>query len=407
MKIGLLAYHAVCNFGAILQLLSTYSYIKKRGHTPVVINWVPLSLEEQYQSASESSQIEMSLKLRKQLWCETELCRTSLEVAKAIENNNIEAVIIGSDAVLQHHPIWERIQFPTKRILTIYKPTEDRMFPNPFWGEFNQYLSKPIPWAVISGSSQNSQYQAISCSDRRAIAQKLNTVSYISTRDKWTSDMISYITNKKIVPSITPDPVFAFNHNVDEFIPTKEEVCKKFGITRRYCLMSFKHWSVSQQWITEFSSICNQHGIDTIKIPFSDMASVGKMDKEVNFPLSPLEWYALIKYSDGYIGHNMHPIVVSLHNAVPFFSFDNYGIRKMRGVFTKEESSKIYHILNLSGFKEYRASCIKMNFTPPSPDEVFLKLQNFDRIKAALFAEKYHNLYVQMMRDVFVSLNVN
>ena len=48
MKIGLLAYHSVCNFGAMLQLLSTYMFLENHGHEPVVINWVAKDLEEYY-----------------------------------------------------------------------------------------------------------------------------------------------------------------------------------------------------------------------------------------------------------------------------------------------------------------------------------------------------------------------
>ena len=40
MKIGLIAYHAAANFGASLQLLSTYSFFKNRGDEPIIINWV-------------------------------------------------------------------------------------------------------------------------------------------------------------------------------------------------------------------------------------------------------------------------------------------------------------------------------------------------------------------------------
>lgn len=42
-------------------------------------------------------------------------------------------------------------------------------------------------------------------------------------------------------------------------------------------------------------------------------------DFSITTPLPPLDWYALIKYAKGYIGENMHPIVVALHNAVPCF----------------------------------------------------------------------------------------
>lgn len=38
MKIGILTYHAACNFGAFLQLLSTVEHVRKRGLEPLVIN---------------------------------------------------------------------------------------------------------------------------------------------------------------------------------------------------------------------------------------------------------------------------------------------------------------------------------------------------------------------------------
>ena len=44
MKIGLLAYHSVCNFGAMLQLLSTYMFLKNHGHEPMFINLVAKDL---------------------------------------------------------------------------------------------------------------------------------------------------------------------------------------------------------------------------------------------------------------------------------------------------------------------------------------------------------------------------
>ena len=52
MKIGLLAYHAACNFGAFLQLLSTVEYIKKQGDDPIVINWIPKDFRKDYENSS-------------------------------------------------------------------------------------------------------------------------------------------------------------------------------------------------------------------------------------------------------------------------------------------------------------------------------------------------------------------
>lgn len=151
MKIGLLAYHAACNFGAFLQLLSTIEYVKKRGDDPIVINWIPKDFRKDYEKRSSPEVRALYAQLREIYYPMTEICETDKQVAKIIDEEGIDAVIIGSDAVLQHHPLRERIHFPCRRILYIGRPTSDRMYPNCFWGSFNKYLKYPVPVAVISG----------------------------------------------------------------------------------------------------------------------------------------------------------------------------------------------------------------------------------------------------------------
>ena len=41
MKIGILTFANVPNFGANLQALSTVEYLKSHGHDPVLIKWEP------------------------------------------------------------------------------------------------------------------------------------------------------------------------------------------------------------------------------------------------------------------------------------------------------------------------------------------------------------------------------
>ena len=81
MKIGLLAYHSACNFGATLQLLSTFCYLRNNGYDPIIINWIPKDLEEFYVRRTPEVQYNMQKELRSNLWKETELCRTSKDVA--------------------------------------------------------------------------------------------------------------------------------------------------------------------------------------------------------------------------------------------------------------------------------------------------------------------------------------
>ena len=407
MKIGLLAYHAVCNFGAMLQLLSTYMFLKNHGHEPVIINWVAKDLENYYAQNTPISQIENQLKLRLQLWKETALCRTIKDVANIISNEQIDAVIIGSDAVAQHHPLFERIVFPCRNIIAINSVTSDVLFPNPFWGIWTDYLDKPVPVALMSAASQDSKYKYISKKLRKQMKERIMAFSYVSVRDVDTQKMFSFITEGQCCPSVTPDPVFAFNQNAASLVPSKEELMKKYGLSDKYMLISFKNEkrsNVSQTWLNKFQDIAKHHGIQCVSLPFSTSLSAGELESEIALPLNPIDWYALLKYSCGYIGNNMHPIVVCIHNAVPFFSFDNYGTKHANGLFCDSSTSKIRHILKVANLLDCRIASNSLFRRTPSPEHVFNKLQTFDKAKCKNFAQGYLNKYNEMMTKILERL---
>ena len=403
MKIGLLAYHSVCNFGAMLQLLSTYMFLENHGHEPVVINWVAKDLEEYYAQNTPVSQIENQKKLRLKLWKETCLCRTIEDVANIISTEHIEAVIIGSDAVAQHHPLFERIIFPCRNIIAINPVTSDVVFPNPFWGIWTDYLDKPVPVALMSAASQDSKYKYISKKLRKQMKERIMAFCYVSVRDVDTQKMFSFITEGQSCPSVTPDPVFAFNQNAASLVPSKEELMKKYGLSGKYMLISFKNekrCNVSQTWLNKFQDIAKHHGIQCVSLPFSTSLSAGELESEIALPLNPIDWYALLKYSCGYIGNNMHPIVVCIHNTVPFFSFDNYGTKHANGLFCDSSTSKIRHILKVANLLDCRIASNSLIRRTPSPEHVFNKLQTFDKAKCTTFAQDYLSKYNEMMTAI-------
>ena len=407
MKIGLLAYHSVCNFGAMLQLLSTYMFLENHGHEPVVINWVAKDLEEYYAQNTPVSQIENQKKLRLNLWKETCLCRTIEDVANIISTEHIEAVIIGSDAVAQHHPLFERIIFPCRNIIAINPVTSDVVFPNPFWGIWTDYLDKPVPVALMSAASQDSKYKYISKKLRKQMKERIMAFCYVSVRDVDTQKMFSFITEGQCCPSVTPDPVFAFNQNAASLVPSKEELMKKYGLSGKYMLISFKNekrCNVSQTWLNKFQDIAKHHGIQCVSLPFSTSLSAGELESEIALPLNPIDWYALLKYSCGYIGNNMHPIVVCIHNTVPFFSFDNYGTKHANGLFCDSSTSKIRHILKVANLLDCRIASNSLFRRTPSPEHVFNKLQTFDKAKCKNFAQGYLNKYNEMMTKILERL---
>lgn len=403
MVIGILTYHNVCNFGANLQTLSTVEFLRRCGHDPKVINWSNPELDLQYKASVTESQFNEHKRFIELHFPLTRQARSDYEIAQIIAEENIEAIIVGSDAVAQHHPWLSRIVFPTRKIIQVVDITPDRVCPNQFWGSFLKYVDKDLPMAMMSVSSQNSAFKLMSRKEIIVMNECLSKFSYISTRDDWTAKMIKYVTGGRIIPDVTPDPVFAFNNNVG-FVPTWNEIRERFQLPEKYILLSFLNSrTVSKEWLSEFEQICEQHGIKCYALPFpSGIHFNNSIKQSIQLPLSPLDWYSLIKYSQGYVGNNMHPIVVSLHNGVPCFSFDNYGIRRLR-VIVNEKTSKIYHIMKSFNLLDNRRACSKLFERTVSPQIVFEKLQEFDREKVKEQSDLYYKNYLRMMSSILDS----
>jgi hypothetical protein len=99
----------------------------------------------------------------------------------------------------------------------------------------------------------------------------------------------------------------------------------------------------------------------------------------------------------------MHPIVVSLHNSVPFYSFDEYGLIKFgivnRWFPSKEiiyESSKTYNILQHADLLDnYHSS--KVTKKLPASHIVFDRLTQFDIKKCNQFSKNQSIKYDKAM----------
>ena len=399
MKIGILTYHAACNFGANLQALSTVSFWRNQGYTPIFINWVTNDIENRYKKTTPREQYNEHERFRERYFPMTRRCFTDEDVASVIREENIEAIVVGSDAVMRTTPFRSCIGFPTRHIVSFYKPEKDAVVPNPFWGSFYYLLEKRIPLCFMSASCQNSQYRCSNHREKRLQKELLMQYSYISTRDDWTAKQVKWLTDGEINPTITPDPVFAFNYNVIEQ-PTKQDICHRFGIEDHYCIFCFhSDRAVSRQWLCEMEHKMNARGVQCVALPFPQGIEFHHpFDKQIDLPLSPIDWYALIKHADYYIGENMHPIVISLHNNVPCFSFDHYGILKMR-FHVNERSSKIYHIMNRYGVLQNRISIIG-HYKEPSVDYVLDRLDTYDNKQVKAVSDEVLNEYLKMMGDI-------
>ena len=374
MNVGLLTYHWVSNFGANLQAISTYKYLENHGFTPIVLNWVPERLEKYYSDTVPKCQIYAHKQFNDRHFVSiTPICRDDKAIAKAIDDYKIDIVVIGSDAVFSTKPLLSRIHFGRKG-LSILKPCEDALMPNPYWASFLPYVTRPIKVVAISASAQNSPFKKACFSiEKREYERALDRFSLLTVRDIWTQRMVAYFTNNRIIPNVTPDPVFAFEQNVN---PGKRFfVSKALGISEPYVMLSVSD-SVSREWQIEVETLFLEQGFVTVGMPRTTKKFTPILKHNLSFPIDPLDWYDAIKCSNGYVGELMHPVLVSLHNSIPVYIFDTYGFKR-HGTLDKS-SSKTFQIAKRFGLlsNNYYNKLLSMN--PPTPQEVVDAIVGFD-----------------------------
>lgn len=408
MKIGILTYHCVTNFGAQLQTLSTIGYMKKHGHEPIVLNWFPQDLEDFYLTGHPRVQFDEQYQFAMKNMPVSSLCRSLEELCEEIDRLKMDAVFLGSDALFDYFPKSTRSYFDYRRF-RMYTPKliSNHDIPNPFWGSFNDGVKNKIPYCGFSISSQNAPYYKLDSQEKEELSRLLNNFTLISTRDEWTKKMVEYISGRNDV-FVTPDPVFGFNDNVDTVIE-KNELLDKYKLPNDYFLISFCGKVLSDDYVNEVIALLEQKtGIKCVSFPMPRRLRKFKTDYSIQLPLPTLDWYYLIKYSKGYIGELMHPIIVSLHNSVPFFCFDQYGITKriIPKIWHKyiKESSKIYDILQRADLLSNQ--CPYYYSKDLRPEDVVDRFLKFDKEKCERFSQEQRRRYSEGMDKVLSSLKV-
>lgn len=398
MNIGILTYHWVSNFGANLQTLSTYKRVKREGHNPIIINWVPDDLKKNYDKRVSKEQNEIHRKFGEKYYKNiTEVCKNKFDIAKAIENHRIDLIIIGSDAVFSYTPILNRIRI-CRRGLWYFKPISDFDCPNPFWGDFYNLVKHPIKMVAMSASAQNTPYKMIKLPfERNRFKKAISNFNYISVRDIWTKQMLSYIEKKDYDCPITPDPVFSFEQNVLPE-PVIDIAKKLLGIEGKYAILSVTKTVTDTSWIKQLETLFEKAGITLIGLPQTNLKHSPILKNNMPFPMDVMDWYNFIKNSTGYIGELMHPVLVSLHNSVPVFPLDLYGFKE-NGKFNTD-SSKTFQVIKRFGLLGNYYN-IKGEESLPSPEYVFNGIMNFDKEKCLKQSEIMLNEYENMMKTIF------
>lgn len=409
MKIGVLTFLHVANFGANLQATSTYYYLKNQGHTPVFINYTSYQVEitnkisqlkKKLQNRSISIQtLEHEKFIKEQIKNQTRNVHTCSQVFEVIKEEGIEAVIIGSDAVAQHWPLFSTLKLGKHRPFWIEPLQQERRFPNPFWGVG---FSDKIPTAMMSVSSQNSKYPIFTKSVLKRIAKQIDTMTYVSVRDAWTKDMMLAAQPSRSI-EVTPDPVFALNYNLGDLISSENDIRRKFELPEKYVLIGLRSQVYTYEELDKMNELLMSEGKECVAFNIDGVYAYKHPFKyEIKLPLNPLDWFGLIKYASAYIGSNMHPIVSSLTNGVPCFSIDNWGIVDFWGKKKTSKSSKVYDVLSQYGLTDYWCS-IENGKCSTTVEKIIEKLHNFPTDKVKQISIKRVNVYKNMMERIISS----
>lgn len=401
MRIGILTYHCVPNFGAQLQAVSTVGFLKKMGHEPFMLHWYPERLSEMYRHRVPEIQLECHDAFTREVFPLSALCRTEDELCAEIKRLNLDGIIAGSDALFKYTPMKVRNNFVRRLFRKVrgIVPVWDEMDENPFFGHFVPSLDKKIPLCAFSVSAQNAPYKMMSVGEMKQMQDGLASYSHITVRDEWTKQMVEFVSGKEGI-SVTPDPVFSFNSNIYIAFPSRQEILEKYNLPDNYVLLSFSKHYMNDGYISGLSVALEQHGFTPVAFPMPEGLRDFGLESRIPLPLNPLEWFALIKYSRGYIGERMHPIVVALHNCVPFYCFDEYGtynslVDRIRGRHVLS-SSKTFLILERAGL----VNCMHSYHSKggwPLPEAVVRSLENFDRERCSAFSEEMQELYTKSM----------
>ncbi len=390
MKIGILTYHFVYNFGANLQALSTFFYFKNRGYEVKVINWQPGDTINCYRQATNPEQAKEH-ELVQSLFDLTRVCVTNEEVRSILSEENFDAVIIGSDAVIQYKPILFDINNLKGRLL-------EHSFPNPFMGLVDTNKCKVI---YMSVSAQNTLFKGLLWFEKKKLREYFKNVCHLFVRDTWTQDYFRKLLADSILPPITPDPVFSFNQNCSKLLEGRfEKLLSEYPfLNDKYILLSFKKANKpkDETWVNKFDTLAKSHGYKVVTLPYPQESVTFDLSFSISLPLNPLDWYVLITNSCGYVGNNMHPIVTCIHNKVPFFIFDGYVVLNRFAKYTNT-SSKIFDLLNKLELTDYYYN-IKEN-KEPTPGYVFERVSNFNRAQLNDASDSMNLQYKMMMRKI-------
>lgn len=390
MKIGILTYHAPCNFGANLQAYASLKIFSSYGHDTWVINYErPDDINPSYCDANQRSAHADFVNKHLNL---TRPVHNSTELSELLKVDNFDLVVVGADAV------WN------KRI------KEDLLL---FTGDWlDEELAKKVKLVALSPAFMGKTYADLNEDLKVRVAKNLLKFSYIAVRDSWTRHCLNNdILKSEYIKDINPDPVV----NIDGFL--SDRILRKPNDIedKRYIIMSLpNNWLLTnstkrKQWFEEFKELTHSAGMQLVELPLPDGVSGMDFDFTIPYPIDPLDWYCWIRDAYAFCGLRFHAVVSCISSGIPFFSVDAYGqsnkfisvlkrvgLHKFAGKFDK--NSKIWNLLNGSNLSGNRIGGA-LEFYPAK--SVFNQLLSTRRADVESYRDNLQSKYRHNITEMF------
>ena len=387
MKIGILTYHAPCNFGANLQAYCSMRYLQSLGHDVKIINYV--SPEYQNQLSCQEMQREAHWHFCQNTLNTTRLISEGGQYLYAlVKEENFDTIMIGSDAV------WN------------YSNLEDFKVYHADW-LWNTDLADKIRVISLSPAFMGQTYENLCEDDKAGFAKSLRRFSYLTTRDTWTKDVINReILGEELIKTVNPDPVFLLDDLCnDKWIVPNDIKSKGYYIMSLPPNFAKVHSGLNKRWFESFKKIVNKRGYMLVELPLPEGTTGLPFDYTVPYPIDPLQWFLWLKNAKGFIGLRFHAVVSCISACTPFYSLDIYGRSTSRIIsllnkfgFHKldhkyNKSSKIRNILDGSGLENYRMNGDAVSMI--CPRSLLRKMETYDMDSLILYKKE--------MKDTFKS----
>lgn len=301
MKIYILTLHWVSNYGANLQALSTYSYLKEKGHEVVILDYRSPDRVKAYMKYCSESQNETHADFVQSNLLQTKKVETLKELVAVIKDNIPDLLIVGSDAV------W--VQKKGKKL-------------TPYWLNDDSLDSLPTRYITLAISMMGTNVNTFPQWQKEEIRKTLNKFNYITLRDEWSLNQIKKIGYTNSLYS--PDPVFLLK---EKYLPNiqNEELADLINRNEKYIVVSISKQRFNARWFEYVKKQTNQKGFKLVQLPMPEGNHDMPCDICLKNPLSPSDWYKCIAHSQGYIGERFHAMITCLHNNIPFVIIDTYG----------------------------------------------------------------------------------